>query len=117
MRKLFLIASICLAGAPALAQPEGCSLMSITKLHADHPLTKAGLIHRRTVRRLEVGAEPGDVVFQFQHGRIIHTSHDNKHAGYGMFNDGAVPEINRLEVHKEFLRAQAEDRNSCGGKK
>ncbi len=99
------------------AQQKGCAVMSITKLHADHPLTKAGLIYRRTVQRLEVGAEPGDVVFQFQHGRIVHRTHESKN-GYGMFDDGIVPKgVSRLEVHKEFLMAQAEDRRTCGEKK
>ena len=59
------------ADAASAAQPQGCSIMSITKLHADHPLTKAGLEHVRVVRRLEVGAKPGDVVFQFPHGRMV----------------------------------------------
>ncbi len=98
------------------AQQKGCAVMSITKLHPEHPLAQAGLVHRRTVRLLEVGAEPGDVVFQFAHGRIIHTSHENKKTGYGMFDDGIVPKVNRLWVHKEFLIAQGEDRR-CGEKK
>ncbi len=91
--------------------------MSITKLHPDHPLTKAGLVHRRIVRQLEVGAEAGDVIFQFPHGRIIHTSHENKKTGYGIFNEGTVPQINRLQVHKEFLIAHGEDKHNCGEKK
>jgi len=56
-------------GNPAYG--SGCSIMSISKLHQNHPLTKVGLQHIRVVRQLEVGAKPGDVVFQFPHGKMI----------------------------------------------
>ncbi len=63
------------AGAFAADVPahssNGCSIMSISKLHQNHPLTKVGLQHIRVVRQLEVGAKPGDVVFQFPHGKMI----------------------------------------------
>jgi hypothetical protein len=45
--------------------------MSITKLHPDHPLTKAGLSHISVVRQLDVGLKPGDIVFHFPHGKMI----------------------------------------------
>ena len=102
MRKLFLstIASMCLAGVPALAQHKGCSIMSITKLGLEHPLTKAGLQHVRVVRQLEVGAKPGDVVFQFQHGRLITNRHMMP------VEDGQVPTgVNRQIGFKAGLRA------------
>ncbi len=118
MKKLILCSIVaCLVGNQVTAQQPGCSIMSITKLHPGHSLTKAGLVHRRTVRQLEVGAEPGDVVFQFPRGRVVHTSHENKHAGYGMFVDGVVPkDVNRLQMHKEFLLAESENKH-CGEKK
>jgi hypothetical protein len=51
--------------------------MSITKLHPDHPLSKAGLQHISVVRQLDVGLKPGDVVFHFPHGKMIVTKDEN----------------------------------------
>jgi hypothetical protein len=51
--------------------------MSITKLHPDHPLSKAGLSHISVVRQLDVGLKPGDVVFHFPHGKMIVTRDGN----------------------------------------
>jgi hypothetical protein len=51
--------------------------MSITKLHPEHPLTKAGLDHISVVRKLDVGLKPGDVVFHFAHGKMVVTRDQN----------------------------------------
>jgi hypothetical protein len=59
------------------AQEKGCSVMSIHKLHPDHPLSKAGLDHISVVRRLDVGLKPGDVVFHFPHGKMVVSRDEN----------------------------------------
>jgi hypothetical protein len=113
MRKLFLstVASMCLAGAPALAQQhQGCSVMSITKLHPDHPLSKQGLSHISVVRQLDVGLRPGDVVFHFPHGKMVVTRDSNGMLRMPM-RDGIIPEgVNNGLVFQEAKMLEFRER-------
>ncbi len=84
---------------------RGCTIMPITTLPKEHPLSVAGLKHIRVVKQMEVGAREGDVVFQFPHGKIIAKPH------YPPRKEGIVPDVNLIKVLQESFRA----RTSCFG--
>lgn len=127
MRKLFLstvasrvarkaaitIASMCLAGAPALAQHQGCSIMSIHHLHPTHLLTKQGLSHISVVRQLDVGLKPGDIVFHFPHGKMIVWKDENGMLRMPM-RDGIIPPgVNNGLVFQEAQMLEYRERDAA----
>lgn len=90
--------------------------MYLSHLHKDHPLTKFGLQHVRIVRMPEVGARPGDVIFQFPHGKMVVWSDDN-----GMLRmprrEHIIPEgVNNAVVWQEAKALQYREREKGGCK-
>jgi hypothetical protein len=74
--------------------------MSVFKLANDHPLTKAGLRCVHLVETAQRGLRLGDVVFEFQLGRIVHT-------GMACRRDGIIPPgVDLMDVHKEATAAR-----------
>ena len=58
--------------------------MSVFALDKDHPLTKAGLRVVHVLQKVELGLQPGYVVFEFPFGRIVDT-------GMACRRDGIIP--------------------------
>jgi hypothetical protein len=115
MKKLFIstIAAMCLAGAPAIAQQhQGCSIMSITKLHPTHDLTKQGLSHISVVRQLDVGLKPGDIVFHFPHGKMIVTRDENGMLKMPRRENIIPPGVNNGLVFKEAQMLEYRERDA-----
>ena len=75
--------------------------MAVFTLDKEHPLAKAGVRFVHVVEEVELGLQPGDVVFEFPYGRIVDT-------GMACRRERIIPPgVEIMTIHKEAIAARA----------